>query len=68
MYERLLRHRHAARLDVTVALPVQGSVYDTPAVAGELMPTPEEVGRVMAEVEARPAAEVEREVAGWYRV
>jgi hypothetical protein len=68
VYERLLRHRHAARLDVTTALPVQASVYDALAVASELMPTPEDVARMMAAVEARPGAEIEGEVAGWYRV
>jgi hypothetical protein len=68
VYERLLRHRRAVRLDVTTALPVRASVYDALAVAGELMPTPEDVARVMAAVEARPEWEVEREVADWYRV
>jgi len=68
VYERLLRHRRAARLDVTTALPVQASVYDAIEVASELMPTPTEVARVMAAVEVRPEAEVEREVAGWLRV
>jgi hypothetical protein len=68
VYERLLRHRRAARLDVATALPVQASVYHALEVVSELMPTPEEVARVMAEVGARPEAEVEREVAGWYRV
>jgi hypothetical protein len=68
VYERLLRHRRAARLDVTTALPVQTSVYDALEVVSELMPTAEEVERVMAEVGARPEAEVEREVADWYRV
>lgn len=68
VYQRLLRHRRAARLDVTTALPVQASVYDALADASELVPTPEEVERVMAEVEARPMAEVQREVADWFRV
>lgn len=68
VYERLLRHRRAVRLDVTTALPVRASVYDALAVAGELLPTPADVDRVMAAVEARPEGEVEREVAGWYRV
>ena len=68
VYERLLRHRHVARLDVAAALPVQASVYDALAVASELMPTPEDVKRVMAAVEERPTADVELEVADWYRV
>ena len=68
VYGRLLRHRRAARLDVTEALPVQASVYEADTVDGELLPTSEEVARVMAAVEARPEAEVERAVAGWFRV
>ena len=68
VYERLLCHRRPVRLDVTTALPVQASVYDAPAVAGELMPTTGDVERIMAAIEARPEAEVEREVADWYRV
>jgi hypothetical protein len=68
VYERLLRHRRAARLDVATTLPVQASVYDAPDNVRELMPTAEEVARVMAEVSARPEGEIEREVAGWFRV
>jgi hypothetical protein len=68
VYARLLRHRHAARLDVTTALPVQASVYDALGTVHELMPSPDEVARVMAEVGARPEADVEREVADWYQV
>jgi hypothetical protein len=68
VYERLLRLRRAARLDVATTLPVQASVYDAPDNVRELMPTSEEVARVMAEVSARPEGEIEREVAGWFRV
>ena len=68
VYERLLRHRRAERLDVTSVLPVQASVYDALDAVRELIPTAEEVARVMAAVEARPVAEIEREVADWYRV
>jgi hypothetical protein len=68
VYERLLRHRRVERLDVTSVLPVQGSVYDALDAVTDLMPTPAEVAGVMAEVERRPIAEVEREVADWYRL
>jgi hypothetical protein len=66
VYQRLLRHRRAERLPVTSALPVEGSVYDLADTASELVPTVDEVERIMAEVGARPAAELEREVAGWF--
>ena len=68
VYARLLRHRHAARLDVTTALPVQVSVYDALGSVRELVPTADEVTSVVAEVGARPEDEIERAVAGWYRL
>jgi hypothetical protein len=68
VYQRLLRHRQTARLDVSTALPVQASVYDALGRVQELVPTPDEVDRVMAEVSARPEADVEREVASWFRL
>jgi hypothetical protein len=68
VYERLLRHRRAERLDITSVLPVQASVYDALGAATDLVPSPDDVARVMAQIEARPATEIEREVAGWYRV
>ena len=68
VYEALLRHRHAARLPVTTVLPVRGSVYDALDHAADLVPGPEDVARVMGAVAARPVAEVEREVADWFRL
>lgn len=68
VYMRLLRHRRAERLDVTVTLPVRASVYDALDAASELVPSAQEVARILAELGARPQAEVEREVAAWYRV
>jgi hypothetical protein len=68
VYECLLRHRRAERLDITSVLPVQASVYDALGAATDLVPAPDDVARVMAQIEARPAAEIEREVADWYRV
>jgi hypothetical protein len=68
VYERLLRHRRFERLDVTSVLPVQGSVYDALDAVTDLMPTPNEVARMLAEVERRPVAEIERGVADWYRL
>ena len=68
VYERLLRHRQAVRLDINVVLPVRASVYDALDAVTDLMPSPDEVAQVMAAVEARPPAEIEREVADWYRL
>ena len=68
VYARLLQHRRVERLDVTSVLPVEGSVYDALDAVTDLMPTPDEAARVLAEVERRTVAEVEREVADWYRL
>ena len=68
VYLRLLRHRPAALLPVTTALPVQDSVYAGLGAVRDLAPTPEDVRRIMAVVEQRPVAEIEREVAGWFHV
>lgn len=68
VYQRLLRHRHAERLDITTVLPVQASVYDALDAAHDLLPGPEAVEQVMAVVSARSDNEIEREVADWYRL
>ena len=68
VYLQLLRHRRAAPLRVTLTLPVQGSVYDLLDITSELTPTSEDVERVMAEVGALPEAEIEHEVANWFRI
>lgn len=68
VYLRLLRHRPAMLLPVTTALPVQTSVYAGLGGVTELVPGPDDVARVMSEVERRPALDIEREVADWFRV
>jgi hypothetical protein len=68
VYARLLCHRPAALLPVTTALPVQTSVYAGLGTVHELVPTPDDVARMMAVVEQHPVSEIEREVADWFRV
>lgn len=68
VYLRLLRHRPAVLLPVMTALPVQSSVYAGLGAVQELVPAPDDVARIMAVVEQRPLAEIEREVAGWFQV
>lgn len=68
VYRRLLRLRHTAVLRITSVLPVRASPYDLPEVASELMPTRDDVDRIMAWVDSRPEAELRREVDEWYRV
>ncbi|MFN8634509.1 MAG: hypothetical protein U0893_11685 [Chloroflexota bacterium] len=68
VYQHLLRHRHAERLDVTSVLPVRTSVYDALGAARDLLPDTDDVRRVMDRVSARPEADVDREVADWFRV
>lgn len=68
VYLHLLRHRHARPLPIGEVLPVQASAYDLPAVASELMPTPEDVERSLAGVEALREAELNTLVERWFEV
>lgn len=68
VYCRLLRHRRVLPLPITDVLPVSTSAYELPAAADDLVPTPDEVRRALVQVERIPAADVEREVAGWFHV
>jgi hypothetical protein len=66
VYQRLLRHRHARPVPITEVLPVSASAYDLPTIAGELVPTPEDVERFMAQVEAMSEPELHDQVERWY--
>ena len=68
MYRTLLRFRHASVLPITSVLPVRASPYDLDKVAIELMPTHDDVARIMAWVDGRSQTELRREVNAWYRV
>jgi hypothetical protein len=68
VYQALLRHRRAALLHVSAALPVPASVYDALEAARDLVPGPDAVARSMAVVVARPEAEIAQDVADWFRV
>jgi hypothetical protein len=68
VYRRLLRHRRTAALPITSALPVRASPYERAAPARDLLPTPDDVERFMARVEAYPPGRLEREVASWFAV
>jgi hypothetical protein len=68
VYLRLLRHRPAMLLPITTILPVQDSAYAGLEAVRELTPSPDEVARVLAQVEQRSPADVEREVNAWFRV
>ena len=68
VYRRLLRFRHATVLPLTSVLPVRVSPYDLDEVASELLPTRNDVDRLMAWVDGRSQAELQREVDDWYRL
>lgn len=68
VYRRLLRFRHATVLPLTSVLPVYVSPHDLDEVASELMPTRNDVDRLMAWVDGRSQAELQREVDDWYRL
>ena len=56
VYTSWLRARHLTVVEVDGILPATGSVYDVQAVAGELIPTPEEVDQVIRMVDAEISA------------
>jgi hypothetical protein len=57
VYLAWLRHRSVAVLEMDRLLNAAGSVYEIGAIAGELAPSPDEVERVMRQVESAPLEE-----------
>ena len=71
VYRRVLRRRHVEALPLTRVLDVRDtSAYDLGVPARELLPSPAEVERVIAGVEARyPGVDwIARETTRWYSV
>lgn len=71
VYRRVLRRRHAETLPLTRVLDVgDTSAYDLGVPARELLPSPEDVERAIAAVEARyPDADwITKEMTRWYSV
>ncbi|RPH83679.1 MAG: hypothetical protein EHM88_06175 [Candidatus Rokuibacteriota bacterium] len=69
-YERVLRHRRAEVLSLHARLQTAGiSAYDFRVPVRDLVPTPGEAARAIAEVEAShpDAADVQRAIDGWAR-
>ena len=69
-YERVLRHRRAEVLPLHARLRTDGiSAYDFRVPVRDLVPTPGEAARAIAEVEAShpDAADVQRAIDGWAR-
>ena len=52
VYASWLRHRQTSILNIDRRVQQTGSVYDMDAVAGELVPTPEQVAQVMRLIDA----------------
>jgi hypothetical protein len=52
VYTAWLRARHVTVVDVDRVLPASGSVYDIGDIAGELVPAPDEVERIIRIVDA----------------
>ena len=71
VYQYLLQHRHVETLLIDTILRSSGSAYDLDMISSELSAPPDEVPRIMAQIEEKYASreeELEREVAQWYRV
>jgi hypothetical protein len=68
LYARVLRHRHTHPLSIDRVLPVSASPHELEAVASELRPEQAEVARITATLAHYPGAQLQQEVASWYRV
>lgn len=67
-YEYLLQHRNSISLSVDEVFEPAGSVYELGAIAGHLQATPEQVTRIMSQLEHESSVEaVQGEVKNWYK-
>lgn len=67
-YEHLLQHRHCNTLHIDEVFEREGSVYDLEHIAGHLKASPEDVQRIMSQLEQTMSVEdVQTEVDAWYR-
>lgn len=67
-YEYLLQHRNSISLSVDEVFEPGGSVYELDAIAGHLQATPEQVTRIMSQLEHESSVEaVQGEVKNWYK-
>lgn len=68
VYRHLLRHRNAVTVRVDVALEQNGSVYDLPVHAADILPTGDEAAESLAGLEREyTTAEIEADVARWFQ-
>lgn len=68
-YEYLLQHRNSISLSVDEIFEPSGSVYELDAIVGHLQATPEQVSRIMNQLEHESTVEaVQAEVDAWYKV
>lgn len=71
IYQHLLQHRQVETLLIDTILPKKSSVYDLDVIGGEVVPSENDVQRIIAQIEAQYASRqevLEREVAQWYQV
>lgn len=69
VFRHLLQHRPAEILEIDIDLKPSGSVYDLDGIISEPAASPEEVARIIAEVEARYTLETAAAaVETWYNV
>lgn len=67
-YEYFLQHRHTTTLFVDTVFERVGSVYDLEHIAGHLQANPEEVTKIMSQLEQDMTVEqVQAEVDTWYQ-
>jgi hypothetical protein len=67
VYRRLLRHRQSRALPIERVLPVSTSPHELDLIESELRADEDDVARIATAIASYPSAELERDVAGWYR-
>jgi hypothetical protein len=67
VYRCLLRHRHSCALPIERVLPVNASPQELDPIASELRADTDDVARITAALAGYPDAQLEQDVAGWYR-
>ncbi|MGQ0778782.1 MAG: ATP-binding protein [Pseudonocardiales bacterium] len=68
VYGRLLHARHHTVLGIDELLPVEVSAQELGPVAGELIPSQQQAGQLLAEVDSCEPGELERAVLNWFRI
>jgi hypothetical protein len=68
VYRRVLRHRHSRALPIDRVLPVSASPHELDVIESELRADADDVARITAALASFSSAQLEQDVAAWYRL